>query len=308
MCESKLYFMEPLLLLLLLVGSSSAGRIIGGSIATRSERPFQVAVAINDGTATALCGGSIISSRHVLSAAHCARELNGPDPHNDALRFNIIVTDNLLGSPEVVYVVSKVYIHSSYIGDDTNSTVRVGQIDVCIFETLLPIAFSSTVSPITLAAALDYTHEVPGTLAVVSGFGSTMSTTEGNSGEGEFMRKVTVPIVSDATCAAALSPFPIRDGVVCAGGEFNKDSCTGDSGGPLTVGSVLVGVVSEGTNPVCGSEDHYGVYVSVADVRTWIDAVLAGTPFSVDTIPESAGSKFFTSSLLFLLMMLLFVI
>jgi secreted trypsin-like serine protease len=44
-------------------------RITGGSTASRAQLPWQVAIII-DGAY--FCGGSIISSQWVLTAAHCA--------------------------------------------------------------------------------------------------------------------------------------------------------------------------------------------------------------------------------------------
>jgi secreted trypsin-like serine protease len=44
-------------------------RITNGYITTRGQFPWQVALITDDGT---FCGGSLISDRWVLTAAHCA--------------------------------------------------------------------------------------------------------------------------------------------------------------------------------------------------------------------------------------------
>ncbi|KAF4517253.1 hypothetical protein B566_EDAN011637 [Ephemera danica] len=46
-------------------------RIIGGSPATKHQFPYQVAIITND---QAFCGGSLISSTAVLTAAHCTNK------------------------------------------------------------------------------------------------------------------------------------------------------------------------------------------------------------------------------------------
>lgn len=65
---------------------------------------------------------------------------------------------------------------------------------------------------------------------------------------------------------------------ICAGGEKDKDSCKGDSGGPLmdlyadengTVNWYSIGIVSYGPTP-CGSETWPGVYIKVANYIPWI--------------------------------------
>ena len=64
---------------------------------------------------------------------------------------------------------------------------------------------------------------------------------------------------------------------LCAGGEFAKDSCDGDSGGPLmrqVQGSnwYLEGIVSFGNR--CGLEGWPGVYTKVSEYTDWIQANL----------------------------------
>lgn len=62
-------------------------------------------------------------------------------------------------------------------------------------------------------------------------------------------------------------------GQLCAGGEAGKDSCKGDSGGPLMYENdrsfEVIGVVSFGPSP-CGKEDVPGVYTKVLEYNEWI--------------------------------------
>lgn len=71
----------------------------------------------------------------------------------------------------------------------------------------------------------------------------------------------------------------IGDTQICAGGDKGKDSCRGDSGGPLmgatngTKGqfTYLAGLVSYGPSP-CGMEGWPGVYTRVASYIDWIES------------------------------------
>ena len=49
--------------------------IINGQETKRNEFPWQVAL-VKAGFHNPFCGGSIISDRHILTAAHCTEELN----------------------------------------------------------------------------------------------------------------------------------------------------------------------------------------------------------------------------------------
>ncbi|CAG0905322.1 unnamed protein product [Cyprideis torosa] len=99
------------------------------------------------------------------------------------------------------------------------------------------------------------------------------------------LNEVEIPLVSAETCAASYSRvrnFPFRDSklpaeIICAGGTDGKDSCNGDSGGPLffdlSRGTglnreyLLVGIVSTGVN--CGT-DIPAIYTRVEDYFHWI--------------------------------------
>lgn len=70
----------------------------------------------------------------------------------------------------------------------------------------------------------------------------------------------------------------IGSGQLCAGGERGRDSCRGDSGGPLMgidrsggpVGNwIVAGIVSFGPSP-CGMQGWPGVYTKVGDYVDWI--------------------------------------
>lgn len=60
---------------------------------------------------------------------------------------------------------------------------------------------------------------------------------------------------------------------ICAGGELGRDSCKGDSGGPLMYLSGLrhdlIGVSSFGHRD-CGTKNIPGVYTNVYEYDSWI--------------------------------------
>lgn len=87
-----------------------------------------------------------------------------------------------------------------------------------------------------------------------------------------------VPRVENSECAPyynATTKLSVNQ--LCAGGKKEQDSCTGDSGGPLTVEytadggfrTLQYGIVSLGPR-ICGTEGFPAVYTRVDKYIGWI--------------------------------------
>ena len=92
------------------------------------------------------------------------------------------------------------------------------------------------------------------------------------------LREVTVKIWDNHTCKDTYgnaAPGGIMDHMMCAG-QKGKDSCSGDSGGPMQIGEgstwTQIGIVSWGIG--CGKSHYPGVYTRVTAVRDWIDKIV----------------------------------
>jgi secreted trypsin-like serine protease len=245
------------LLLTALVQSVAAAprpdpRIIGGEPADFGEYPFMVALLFEpiEGTdfQKQYCGGSLIASRWVLTAAHCVDFLESPD------QVAVAVSRTNLDSTEGVRVaVRDFYIHPDY---DPN----IISPDVALIQLARPVR---GIEPITLASVGDDTFEAAGTPLTVIGWGNTSTT--GQASFPDELREVVVPVVGDAECDFAYHGFVTVETQLCAG-QKGIDSCGGDSGGPLfattTSGDVIqVGIVSYGIG--CAKQRFPGVYTEV---------------------------------------------
>lgn len=90
--------------------------------------------------------------------------------------------------------------------------------------------------------------------------------------------KVNITLVDHSQCSALYARrnrLSLAQTQFCAGGQEGKDSCRGDSGGPLmktiprSVLWYIEGVVSFGPTP-CGQPGLPGIYTKVSEYLDWI--------------------------------------
>ncbi|KAF9697331.1 hypothetical protein EKO04_004996 [Ascochyta lentis] len=231
-----------------------ASQIVGGVSAQAGDFPFIVSMQL-DGDH--ICGGSLLDSTTVLTAAHCVEALpsKGVTIRAGSLKRN---------SGGVVSTVAQLIAHPGY-----NSTTSDS--DVGILKLKTPIAETSTIKYASLAAA--GTDPAPDTITTVAGWGTEESGAESSP---VALRKVNVPIISRSKCYDEYQkndpPYPVTDTMICAGLDAGgKDACQGDSGGPLIEASsgTVIGAVSWGIG--CAAPKLPGVYARVSSLRDFID-------------------------------------
>ena len=234
-----------------LIGAASPSpAIVGGSTAANGAYPFMA--SLQDGSGFAFCGGSVIGSSWVLTAAHCVEGDDGSDLYVVTGRNDL--SDTSTGQR---IKVASVHVHPAY----ANSTHDAA---------LLRLSTPTSSPAIRLAGAADDHLEAAGTPVKVTGWGDQLPTL------GLFstnqLREVDLEVVSDADCGTTNFGFDAPTGV-CAEALL-KDSCQGDSGGPLFATSggtrIQIGIVSYGTS--CAIPMFPGVYSEVNNtaIRSWI--------------------------------------
>jgi trypsin len=218
--------------------------IIGGEETTIEENPFVVALTTPDGFQ--FCGGSIVAPTKVVTAAHCTEGSSPSDIQVVAGRTS------LSGGGGTVAGVTDIWIHPEW-----NSSALTNDASVLTLDTALSQA------PIALASPADGDLYAAGANSTVYGWGVTESGQPSDT-----LRKVSVPVTADDTCAASYPGSFDAASMVCAGlPEGGKDSCQGDSGGPLEGVTAdgtrkLIGIVSWGQG--CAEPNFYGVYGRVS--------------------------------------------
>uniref|UniRef100_A0A1Q3FTA7 trypsin n=1 Tax=Culex tarsalis TaxID=7177 RepID=A0A1Q3FTA7_CULTA len=226
---------------------ASENRIVGGVQISIAEAPYQVSLQFFK---VHLCGGSIISKRWIMTAAHCIVT-------SSVSIYNVRVGSSKHASGGSLLRVKRIVVHPSY--NDPGMDY-----DYALVELRRAISFGENAMAVALP---EQDESVPdGTVCMISGWGNTKSVT----GSPEVLRATKVPIYNQALCNAVYKPYGgITDRMICAGlMEGGKDACQGDSGGPMVGNGKLIGVISWGVD--CASPAYPGVYARVAAVRDWI--------------------------------------
>lgn len=264
--------------------SANQPEIVGGKEANPGAWPWQVAIlnaAIENNWNAQYCGGSLIDPYWVLTAAHCVADV---PPTEIAVGIGI---HDLTTGEGTRATVSQVVVQPEYDFGQTHGISARSDIALLRLANAAPISgsigISGSVQTILLARPDQPVFTAPDRFAMVTGWGSRSYDFPDYP---DRLHQVTVPLVDNALCNDAYNNLgydnPIDETMICAGyTEGGKDSCYGDSGGPLMVkddagGWLQVGVVSSGEG--CALPDAYGIY--------------ARTPFFVDWIYGDGGNTF----------------
>ncbi|MGD8846883.1 MAG: trypsin-like serine protease, partial [Desulfobacteraceae bacterium] len=247
--------------------------IIGGTQTPVDTYPWMTAL-LDKSSHELFCGGSLIAENWVLTAAHC---VNIESPSEIQVYIGGVSLTDLSGGE--LRDVSRIYSHEDFKSEENDIAV-------------LKLSEPSTKKPIGLASVELDDGLADGTSLWTAGWGVT-----GNEEDAQIsndLLHVEVPLRDHDICEAnyqELDETSITDKMVCAGDtEGTRDSCNGDSGGPLMVkGSdgdlELLGIVSFGSDQGCATGTLPGVYTRVSRYLDWIAGKLDGSD-----LPEITAS------------------
>ncbi|KXJ72917.1 hypothetical protein RP20_CCG016961 [Aedes albopictus] len=262
-------------------GKDTSDRIVGGEITKPDDFPWLARIQYFKPNRRFgfHCGGVLINERYVLTAAHCIHSVPSSwTLYKVRLGEYDTQTDNDCNyyepedciEPHQDVLIASYYIHEDYFqenGADYN--------DIALIRLALPVTYTAFIQPICLPVTEDQKRlPTEGSRMMVAGWGQTET-----KSASQYKMFLEVPGWANDKCRDAFSSVSVDiiETQLCAGGEAGKDSCRGDSGGPLMkleriAGKpawFLKGIVSFGTEK-CGTEDVPGVYSRISKYMDWV--------------------------------------
>ncbi|XP_032724383.1 serine protease 44-like [Lontra canadensis] len=236
-------------------------RIVGGFPAAEGKWPWQVSLQIND---RHMCGGSLIASRWVLTAAHC---IFGHVEYT--AKLGDIFMEEHTSRMAIEIPVQDIVIHQDY------NPIGLIENDIALALLEFPVNFSSHVQPVCLPKKAFMVQG--GTECWVTGWGKLNEAGQAG-GVVKRLREAELNIIRYEKCNMMLqtemetSSDLVKEGMVCGYSTQGKDACQGDSGGPLVCELnktwVQVGIVSWGIG--CGRKNFPGIYTEVSFYKDWV--------------------------------------
>ncbi|XP_070497629.1 CLIP domain-containing serine protease B4-like [Chironomus tepperi] len=243
--------------------------IIGGNSTVRGEHPWKAALINTHGQF--FCGGSLVSKKAVLTAAHCIKGKGGfhdIQPDEISVVLGALDLSNTYEKGRVVVGVESIQVHP-----DWNIDIESYEGDIALLTLETEIQFSPTIQRICLSRP--NTEMAQATEGIVIGYGKTEDGKSSN-----IAKKLIVPIKSYHQCVKEHDRLKVflSARTFCGGPGDGRGICDGDSGSGLYVlhdnRFYLRGTASASTLDSLNScnVNTFAVFVDTTDYCGWIQS------------------------------------
>jgi trypsin len=248
--------------------------IVGGEAASIADLPSLAFIQAEDpGGGGFDCTGTVIAPRVILTAAHCAENIEGSGGFTAASEY-LVAT----GADDLRKVTRKeaLRVESTHVFPEFDPGNLHGD------AAILVLASPTTATPVPLATSADAALYEGGVPVRLAGWGLTGGKA---TSAPKRLRTATTVVQDPATCkrrTKSFNPAYSPSFQLCTQNppDFKTGGCFGDSGGPVIAqradGSpVEIGVVSTGA-PLCSTKLP-NIFTRVDRLSTWAAAWVAAT-------------------------------
>ncbi|XP_008589766.1 PREDICTED: kallikrein-4 [Galeopterus variegatus] len=227
--------------------SAGGGSIVNGEDCHPHSQPWQAALFTES---EFFCAGVLVHPRWVLSAAHCLQK-----SFTVGLGLHSLEANQEPGSRVMEATLS--IQHPEY-----NKPLLAN--DLMLIRLNESVPKSDTIRNISISSQCP----TAGDSCLISGWGLLA-----DGALPTVLQCVNVSVVSEEDCDDHYAPI-YHPSMFCAGGgQDRKDSCNGDSGGPVVCNGSLQGLVSFG-QAQCGQPGTPGVYTNLCKFTDWIEQTI----------------------------------